>query len=132
MEFLELFSTSEPIALFSNREIAEFELVRFLQEIGAEAYPDGGFVGRLSSGVNHLWVNICHEEVTYLDKEKTEQIGQLLGALPKSCVILELSSEKGVADLAIYFIQKFSQKWSCVLSALTPNSQIYTANEITD
>jgi hypothetical protein len=132
MKFLELFSTSEPIALFLNQEVAEFELVKFLRSTGAEVYPDEGFVGRLSSGSNHLWVSLCNKEITYLDRKQIEQIHQMLGAAPKSCVILELCSDsgEGVDELATYFIQKISQQWSCVLLTLTPGSRLYAANEI--
>ncbi|NJR50417.1 MAG: hypothetical protein HC780_13485 [Leptolyngbyaceae cyanobacterium CSU_1_3] len=86
--------------MFSSEEITEFELVEFLREIKAETYPDEGFIGRVSSGSNHLWVNLCNKEITYLERGQTKQICQLLGDAPRSCVILELSDKEGVDEFA--------------------------------
>jgi len=130
MKFLELFSTSEPILLFLTEKLAEVTLVKFLQEIGAVTYPDEGFVGRFSIRLNHLWINLCDGELTYLSGEQVKQIQQLIGGEPRSCLVLELSSGEDASDLAINFLKKLSQKWLCVLYAPISNTKFYAVSEV--
>jgi hypothetical protein len=109
---------SDAFAIFTTTVIGKSEFATFLKKAGGVLDPDNREKGRVSQGLRHVWIFLSHEGLDTLPEDVVALVTDKLGALPRSDIVLELSSEPGTESLVIDVAIAFAELWPAVLSDL--------------
>ena len=118
----------EPISLISSADIKQEEFTNFLQQSGAELYPDNVYDGRLSRGNMHVWIALDNSELKNFDADEIKLITQKLGGSPQTHILLDVSKTLGSQQLAIEFACKITEKWHSVV--YKSHNRVYSVNQL--
>lgn len=124
---------SEPITILSVASVTREEFLSFLKSLGGMLTPDSAFDGRLSNVDRHLWIAFddeglrSFEEDEELEQER-ETIARMLGAKPRTQIVVEISDAEGSERMAVDFACAFAEKWPSVVD--DSRDKIYSMPEL--
>jgi hypothetical protein len=109
---------SDAFFIFTTTAIGKTEFAAFLKKAGGVLHPDDPERGRVSQGRSHVWIFLSHDGLNTLSGDVVARVTQKLGALPRSDIVLELSSEPGTEALVTDVAIAFAELWPALLSDL--------------
>jgi hypothetical protein len=119
---------SEPLALFTDTEIKQEELIDFLGQSGAIVTPDDIFVGRISRSDQHIWISMDSTVIRSLEIDELEPLERELKGKPKTCIVIEMSSTTVGEQLSIDFACIFMERWPNTVGDLC--GRLYSAHQL--
>jgi hypothetical protein len=124
------FKMSEPVILYSSCQITQEVLSKFLLSLGFTLTPKDTFLGQLCRDRNScVWVGFDNTILENLESDEDQLIANQLGEVPKTCVVVEISSTSPDDSLAIEFAIAFVQQWKAVASYDCPE-KIYQLEDL--
>ena len=126
---------SEPITILSGATVTHEEFLNFLKSLGAILTPESEFDARLSDVERHLWIAFDDEGLRSFEEDEElaqerETIERMLGAKPRTQVVVEISDTEGSERMAVDFACAFAKKWPSVVD--DSRDKIYSMHELFD
>jgi hypothetical protein len=121
---------SEPVALFSTADLSVVNFAELLTSVHGSLNADSDRKGRVSRDKRHVWLYFQSEDLTTLPDDMAKEIVPVLGGVPKTNIVLEVSREPGSLKVAFDIARAFATRWPAVLHDLEVPGRIYTRDEL--
>ena len=122
---------SDNLILLSSDTISDGDFATFLTGKGGVVKPGGAKDGALSRGECGLWFFISPETLSEIcgdEKDLVNDVTEKLGSMPRSCVVVEGTSDPETDGLALEFCIAFTKRWHAV--ACDANDRIWTLADL--
>jgi hypothetical protein len=109
---------SENISLVSSEQISLDELENLILRMGGFLTTDFGRFGQISpqkKAVIWLWLGTIQELFSGEPPELPQKIQAKLEGVPKTHIIIEISTQTGSQKLAVDFAAACAERWPCVV-----------------
>ncbi|HVB22585.1 MAG TPA: hypothetical protein VNG51_11605 [Ktedonobacteraceae bacterium] len=103
---------SNSAVLLSTHQLTReelFEVMEGMRQPGTDIDPEDVLDARISRDEKYIWVFLYDAGVEELPEEDRSHIDEVLGGIPQSCVVIEISRQSGSQELAVERVQ---QQWN--------------------